>query len=239
MTPGRLDLVGAPLRMVVALVFPLGQGRVFGWPDGIDAERYTISAKMPDGASLAARQVAIRNLLKDRFKLVTHQETRELPVYNLVLARSDGRLGPGLKQSSAECQAAAREWGEAIRRGTPAQAPPAAVGQCVSSQPGIGTMGFNGQSIGSFVTVLPQFVGRQVIDRTGLTGIYDLTLKWTPEPVVGTTVLGLPPAPPPPADPNTPDIFTALQEQLGLKLENGRGPVEVIVIDRLEKPTLD
>ena len=93
--------------------------------------------------------------------------------------------------------------------------------------------------MGSLVNVLPQFVGRQVIDRTGLTGIYDFALKWMPEPAIGTSVLGLPQTPQPPADPDAPNIFTALQEQLGLKLEAGRGPVEVVVIDRLEKPTLD
>jgi uncharacterized protein (TIGR03435 family) len=210
---------------------------MFGWPDGIDTERYTITAKMPDGASVAAQQVAIRNLLKDRFKLVTHQETRELPIYNLVLARSDGRLGPALKESSAECQTAAKEYFVAVRGGAPAQAPPAAIAKCVSSQPGIGKLGFNGQSISSLVTVLPQFVERKVIDRTGLTGLYDLTLKWTPEAI--PSLLGLPQDPLPPGDPDVPNIFTALQEQLGLKLEAGRGPVEVIVIDRLEKPTLD
>jgi uncharacterized protein (TIGR03435 family) len=240
MTPGRLDLVAAPLRVIVAMVFPLGQGRVVGWPDGVDGERYTISAKMPDGAPQAARQVAIRNLLQDRFKLVTHEETRELPIYNLVLARSDGRLGPALKESSAECRAMLKAYYDALRGGAAQQVPPAAVGKCVSSQPGVGTMGFNGQTIGSFVNVLPQFVGRAVIDRTGLTAFYDLTLKWTPEPAIGTSPLGLPPsAPQPGADADAPNIFTALQEQLGLKLENGRGPVEVIVIDRLEKPTLD
>jgi uncharacterized protein (TIGR03435 family) len=235
MTPGRINLVGVPVRVVVAMVFPIR--RVFGWPDGIDAERYTITARMPDGAPLAAQQVAIRNLLKDRFKLVTHEETREMPIYNLVLARSDGRLGPALKESSAECQAAVKEYLMAIRGGAPTQAPPAAAARCLSSQPGIGTLGFNGQSIGSLVTVLPQFVERQVIDRTGLTGLYDLTLKWTPEAT--PSLLGLPQEPLPPPDPDVPNIFTALQEQLGLKLEAGRGPVEVIVIDRLEKPTLD
>ena len=241
MTPGRLDLVAAPLRVIVAMVFPLGQGRVVGWPDGVDGERYTISAKMPDGAPQAARQVAIRNLLKDRFKLVTHEETRELPIYNLVLARSDGRLGPVLKESSAECQAAVKEYFGAVRGGAPTQAaPPPVVARCVTSQLGIGTFGSTGQAIGSLVNLLPQFVGRPVIDRTGLTSIYDLTLKWTPEPAIGTSSLGLPPqAPPQVADPDAPNIVTALQEQLGLKLENGRGPVEVIVIDRLEKPTLD
>jgi bla regulator protein blaR1 len=235
MIPGRMDLVGVPVRVVAALVLPLR--RVFGWPDGIDTERYTISAKMPDGAPQAAQQVAIRNLLKDRFKLVTHQETRELPVYNLVLARSDGRLGPALKESSAECQAVAREYLQALRQGAPTQAPPAAVARCTSSQPGIGMFTMNGASLGALVNLLPQFVERQVIDRTGLTGIYDLTLKWTPEAI--PSLIGLPQAPLPPADPDVPNIFTAVQEQLGLKLEAGRGPVEVVVIDHIEKPTFD
>ena len=237
MTPGQLDMEAAPLRMPAATVLPIL--RIFGWPDWIDAERYTISAKMPDGASQGAMQVAIRNLLKDRFKLVTHEETRELPVYDLVLARGDGRLGPALQASSAECQAALTDYYEAVRRGMPAQAPPAEVARCTSSQLGIGTVGLRGQSIRGFTLMVAQFVDRQVIDRTGLTGFYDLTLTWTPEPAVGATVLGVPPTPPPPADPDAPNIFTALQEQLGLKLEPGRGPVEVVVIDRLEKPMLD
>jgi uncharacterized protein (TIGR03435 family) len=184
-------------------------------------------------------QVAIRNLLKDRFKLVTHQETRELPVYNLVLVRGNGRLGPSLKESSVECQAALKDYYEAVRRGMPAQAPPSTVARCTSSQPGIGTVGLRGQPMSSFALMVAQFVDRHVIDRTGLTGFYDLTLKWTQEPAVGTSWFGVPPASPPPADPDAPNIFTAVQEQLGLKLEAGRGPVEVVVIDRLEKPALD
>jgi uncharacterized protein (TIGR03435 family) len=89
-----------------------------------------------------------------------------------------------------------------------------------------------------------------VIDKTGLTGFYDYTLKWTPEIGSGNLApFGLPPgalppgAPPstptPLADPDAPNLFTAVQEQLGLKLESARGPVDVVVIDRLEKPTLD
>jgi uncharacterized protein (TIGR03435 family) len=109
----------------------------------------------------------------------------------------------------------------------------------MSSLPGIGTVALRGQPMVSFALMVAQFVDRPVIDRTGLTGFYDYTLKWTPERAVGASVLGLPPTPPPPADPDAPNIFTALQEQLGLKLEAGRGPVEVVVIDRIEKPTLD
>jgi uncharacterized protein (TIGR03435 family) len=96
---------------------------------------------------------------------------------------------------------------------------------------------------------LTQSVGRPVIDKTGLTGYYDYTLKWTPQPGSGMpSPFGLPPRGLPggtpdalqsPADPNAPNLFTAVQEQLGLRLESARGPVEVVVIDRLEKPTLD
>jgi uncharacterized protein (TIGR03435 family) len=238
MTPGRLDIEGAPVRAVMAMVFPME--RLVGWPDGIDAERYTISAKMPDGASIAAQQVAIRNLLKDRFNLVTHTETRELPVYNLVVARRDGRLGPAMKETSAECQATLKQYFEASRQGAPAQAaPPSSVTRCYTSLPGVGAFGMNGGSIGTLATLLPQHVGRPVIDRTGLTGFYDYMLKWMPDPAIGTSLLGLPVISRPPADPDAPDIFTAVQEQLGLKLEAGRGPVEVVIIDRLEKPTFD
>jgi uncharacterized protein (TIGR03435 family) len=99
--------------------------------------------------------------------------------------------------------------------------------------------GMNGGSIGALVNLLPEHVGRPVIGRTGLTGTYDFMLKWLPDPAIGTSSLGLPVIQQAPADPDAPNIFTALQEQLGLKLESGRGPVEVIVIDRLEKPTRD
>jgi uncharacterized protein (TIGR03435 family) len=234
MTPGHLDVVGAPLRMVMSLVFPIR--RVVAWPGGIDADRYTITAKMPDGSPMAAQQVAIRNMLKDRFKLVTHTETREMSVYNLVLARSDGRLGPAFKESSPECQATVKQYVQALSQGA-TQAPTPAARQCMSSQPGFGNLAMNGVSAGALVNLLPQFVDRQVIDRTGLTAIYDLTLKWTPDPI--PSALGLAPPPLPAADPDAPNIFTAVQEQLGLKLESGRGPVEVIVIDHLEKPMFD
>ena len=126
---------------------------------------------------------------------------------------------------------------QAVRGGAPQQARSAPVTRCMSSLPGPGSFSMNGGSISSLVTFLPQLMDRQVIDRTGLTSIYDLTLKWMPEPV--PSALGLAPVPLPPPDPDAPNIFTAVQEQLGLKLEPGRGPVEVIVIDRLEKPAID
>jgi len=184
---------------------------------------------------------------------VTHREARELPVYNLVLARSDGRFGPAFKESSKACLAALRESIEAARRGAPVTATTKESGSlkgCVGvTLGGLGMVSMNGTTIGTLANSLTQSVDRPVIDRTGLTSFYNLTLKWTPETGAGLRPFGLPRGvlpgdapgalPPPPADPDAPDIFTAVQEQLGLKLEAGRGPVEVVVIDRLEKPTLD
>jgi uncharacterized protein (TIGR03435 family) len=105
-----------------------------------------------------------------------------------------------------------------------------------------GMVGLNGVPMSRIAQVLTQSVGRPVIDKTGLTGYFDFTLQWTPQPGSEMPIrpAGEPPAPPPPAaDPDGPNLFTAVQEQLGLKLESTRGPVEVIVIDRLDKPRLD
>src|SRR5687768_439433 len=246
-TPGRYDFAGLPLRLLVGQGLRAPLDRIVGWPDWIDTERYTVSARIPDGAPQAAVFVMIENLLKDRFKLVTHREMRELPVYNLVLARSDGRFGPAFKESSALCQSALREL-EARRGAAPTTTTPAAqpaTAECLSVKLGLGTVTRNGTPIGSLADFLTQIVGRPVIDRTGLTGFYDLTLKWALDQSGNPAPFGLPAgampssAPPPPADPDAPNIFTAVQEQLGLKLEAGRGPVEVVVIDRIEKPTLD
>ena len=88
-----------------------------------------------------------------------------------------------------------------------------------------GIVRFSGVKMAFLINFLSQSVGRPVIDKTGLTSVYDFALKWTPE-------LGS-------ADPEAPNLFTAVQEQLGLKLESARGPVEVVVVDRIEKPTFD
>jgi bla regulator protein BlaR1 len=245
MTPGRFDIAGASLSLLVgqALVTPVD--RIFGLPDWANTELYTVTAKAPDPPPAAlALNVMLANLLKDRANLATHRETRQLPVYDLVFARTDKRLGPGLKPASPQCQAALTARLEAVQRGGPVPPPLAGVNDaCISMRfnPG-GMVGFNGVPMSRIAQLLTQSVGRPVIDKTGLTGYFDYTLQWTPQP--GSEMpfrpAGEPPAPPPPAaDPDGPNLFTAIQEQLGLKLESARGPVEVIVIDRLDKPRLD
>jgi uncharacterized protein (TIGR03435 family) len=242
-TPGRYEVAGLPLRAVIGQGLLLPPNRIFGLPDWVDTERYTIAAKAPDGPAAArGLLVMVANLLKDRFNMVTHADTRELPVYNLVFARSDKRFGPSLKETSADCRAAIAARLEAVERGQPAAT--LGPGGCGDMRTSPGMASFSGVAAANIAGALTPYAGRPVIDRTGLTGSYDFTLKWSTQAgnpaLVGLPgVAGPPNAPPPPADPDAPDIFTAVQEQLGLKLESARGPVPVVVVDRIEKPSLD
>lgn len=255
--PGRFEAVNVPVRLLVRQALRMPEDRIIGVPGWADSERYTINAKMPDGALPSASPAMLTNLLRERFGLATHTETRELPVFHLVLARSDRRLGPKLRQSSADCQAAVAS------RGGGAGSPPATDGlgrvalpgtpggpplfdpdnpACGSGRSGPGIIGGGGRPIAQIVQMLSQILGRPVVDKTGLAGIYDFTLLFMTEPGMGMNPFGLPPpagaGTPPPVDPNAPNLFTALQEQLGLKLESRRDGVEVVVVDRLERPTL-
>jgi len=218
MTPSGLES-SVPAGVLLRQALQKPDYQMTGAPAWVNTERYSIRAKPPAGAPLAAMTVMIRNLLNDRFRLATHLETREQPIFHLVTARSDGRLGPDLKPSP-ECKS-----------------PP-----CGSGRTGPGLLVGGSRRMAQLVSALSDLTGRPVIDRTGLTGLYDYTLKFTYEGRMPGLMgpLGVPAgAPAPAADPDTPSLSTALQEQLGLKLESARGPVEVVVIERFEKPTFD
>jgi uncharacterized protein (TIGR03435 family) len=190
------------------------------------------------------------NLLKDRFQLATHVETRELAIFNLVIARTDGRLGPDLKRTPAECVATIEERIAAAKaaagRGGPPPLPPLGDPNgpppCGFQRMGPGIAAGSGRTMADLIPVLADLVSRPVSDKTALTGMYDFSLKFAPESAGAPGILkllGLGAFPPPAVDPNAPSLIAALQEQLGLKLEAARGPVEVVVIDRFERPTLD
>ena len=250
MMPGRFDATNVPVRLLLRQALQKPDYQIVGAPGWIDMERYSITAKAPDGAPPSATTVLLRNLLKDRFQLTTHLESRELPIFNLVAARADRKLGSSLKASSAECEAtiAARSaapppTGPPSLPGTPgglplfeSDKPP----PCGSMRRGPDIAAGGGQPISMLVQMLSDITGRPVIDKTGLTGLHDFTLKFAPEAVSGPFSLPQPGANvQPPSDPNAPNVYTAVQEQLGLKLENARAPVEVVVIDRFEKPAFD
>ena len=236
----RFTVSNAPLRDIVRFAHDVDDTRLVGGPDWIGSERFDIVATAerdipawtPDGPPAVLLSM-VRSLLAERFHLETHRDTRELPVYALVLARSDRKLGPRAGVSTVDCAAASAR--ADVR---PAPAAPAEVPAC-GMRIGPGQMLLGGVPMSRFATVLAGFAGRLVIDRTGLAGNYNLQLSWTPQ---GPRLGGPPPegAPPlPPVDPNGASLFASIQEQLGLKLEPTRAPLEVVVIDRVERPSPD
>jgi uncharacterized protein (TIGR03435 family) len=227
---GRFTARNVPLRLLILNAYRLQDFQLVGGPDWIASERFDITAKgygdftpPTPGGPAGGAQLMMRSLLEERFQLATHQETRTLPIYALVLAREDKKLGPQLKVSPVDCVALA-----GVRRqgGPPPAFAPGEPRPC-STRMAPGMLSANGFPISNLAQTLSQSVGRFVVDRTGLTGNFDVELSWAPDQgPQGGDVTGA-------------SIFTALQEQLGLKLESTRGPVDVTVIDRVERPTPD
>lgn len=221
---GRFVAVGATLRGLVSGAYDGMQ--IAGGPSWIDRARFDINARTSSEVVPDEMRRMLRSLLADRFKLVVHTETRELPVYVLSTARSDRKLGPKLRESDAACAKEARNFIPAGPGGPPA---------CGDFRMGARSLIARGMFMPAFAQVLRGRAGRPVIDRTGLDGAYDLELEWSSD-------LGLQQAPPGAAGASelTPDglsLFTALQEQLGLRLQADHGPVDVVVIDSAEQPT--
>ena len=242
--PGRFIATNVTLRVLIRQAYQLQDFQISGGPGWLNSDRFDINAKLPDGvrdsgppapgSGPGPLQLMIRALLAERFKLAVHNETKDSPIYALILARSDGRLGPELKKSEANCDGA----GPGRGRGGPT--PPPGPPQPGDRMPcgiriGPGNIAVGGSPLSQFANSLGMFAGRVVQDRTGLTGNYDFNLTWTPDQMPQRP----PGAPDLPVDPNGPSLFTAVQEQLGLKLDSQRGPVELVVIDRAEKPVDD
>ena len=239
---GRATITNMPLRDLVRFVYQVQDFQLEGVPGWAANERYDIVAKAAgDPAPVAAGTpdpmiLMMRRLVQERFKLSVHRETRELPIYALVLAKP-GTLGQDLHRSTTDCMALINGARAAARAGGPPPvSPTSADGRPLcGTRVGPGTIAAGGIRMGQFVDTASRLVARTVVDRTGLAGAFDFQVTFTPDPSQ------LPPGagPSPSVDPNAPSFFTALQEQLGLKLESTRGPVEVLVIDQLDRPTAD
>jgi uncharacterized protein (TIGR03435 family) len=234
---GRFDAVNVPARFLITFAYQLQSFQLIDGPDWLANDRFDILAKIegdppptPPGAGPDPMMFAVRTLLADRFKLVMHTETRDLDIYALVMARPGGKPGPALKPSTTDCAAELKNG----RRGGPPPGPNDPV-TCGSRQ-NFGRVKFGGMPLSIFANGISGQLGRMVIDRTGLTGNWDFELTFAPDRPLGA----LPPGVElPPVDPNAPTLFTAVQEQLGLKLESTKGPVDVQVIDSVERPTPD
>lgn len=226
----------APLRVLIQNAYQLLQdGQLVGGPVWLTSDRFDVVAKVPDNTSPEQMPLMLRALLADRFKLVVHTESRELPIYALVLARGDGKLGERIRPGAFDCL------GARANRQLPIASQPRAQVSCVTRfRPG--NVMARGTSLAQLADHLARFVDRVVIDQTGLAGNFDLDLEWTPDnwrmapdgPQLSPDIPRLPPV-----NPDGPSLFTALREQLGLRLESARAPVKVLVIDSVEQPMPD
>jgi uncharacterized protein (TIGR03435 family) len=230
---GRYTATDVPLRLLIRNAYRLQETQLVGGPDWISSMRFDVSAKAEGNPAPAQVQEMLQSLLAERFGLVVHKERRELPVYALKVARADGKLGPKLTTSTVDC-------GAQRERGAPPPRPTlSGPMQCgIRMAPGNLTAG--GQRMSDFANALSPFVNRNVVDRTNLTERYDLELSWTPDQMPQGAAGGLAGSTAGPAiDPNGASIFTAIQEQLGLKLDSDRAPIDVMVIDQVHQPTVD
>lgn len=225
----------APLARIISYAFGVRDDQMTGAPAWSLAERFDITAKYPAGPQPSPAQVAqmLRGLLADRFKLQTHTDTREGSTFALVLARRDGRLGPKLKPRAFDCAAYLAKKSTDVAEERQKVFPPLCAPPISSPQ----RIWASVRPIDALASAIARQVGRPVIDRTGLTGNYDFDLAWSPAPGTSRGTLDAAPRGPQPDDGLS--LFTALEEQLGLKLESTRGPVDVLVIDHVERPTPD
>jgi uncharacterized protein (TIGR03435 family) len=211
MPGGRFEATNVPLRHLIRFAYGIvNLNEIEGGPVWMDRTAFDIVAK---GEADASPELMLRSLLANRFRLVMRQETQERPAYELIVARSDGRLGPSLTRSAADCAVA----GSCYRRSLPAR------------------FEQRGQPMAQVARTLTALLDTLVVDRTGLAGLYDAVVTFSPDQLPGR----LPGVPPASGASDLPSIFTAIQEQLGLRLVAARRPVPVSIVVSAEIPTED
>jgi uncharacterized protein (TIGR03435 family) len=235
--PGGRYTADIPLRPFIAAAYldSFTKSRlVFGGPSWLDSKRFIFEAKTDGSPSGDQRRLLEQSLLEDRFKLKLHHETRQLPVYALVQLKP-GKLGPQLTLHSADAKCAEAGAGKALPEPGPTDAMPAYCGGFfMNPRPGDLRETGNAVTMDMFAPFLTQSVDRPILNKTGLAGTYDFSIEYSPLQGPGTPVGDAGTAPDSSAQPS---IFTALEEQLGLKLEAQMGPVDVVIIDHLEEPS--
>ncbi len=194
---GRFVATNVSPKLLLVRGFGVVPAQIEG-PEWLDADRYDVTAKADTSKELSPDELRpmLLKLLEERFALRYHRETKTLPVYSLTVAKTGMKMAEHTAADGPSTQ--------------------------FRNQSGKLILTARKQSTAHLTLLLGQRLDRAVIDNTGLTGEYDLTLEWAADET---------------ADSSVPSIFTALQEQLGLKLESTRGPVEVVVIDHVERPS--
>jgi len=226
--PGGIEVRNNTLRNIVRNVWNLNNLQIVGGPDWFNEDRFDILATAAGNPTPPQMMEMAKTMLADRFKLKVHTETRQLPIYALVLARQDGRLGPRMRLSTLDCGAPpAGAPGGPPAGAVPSPAPPppldgVEIPRC-GTRSGPGQITSGGVLLEAFTRNMASMAGRIIVDKTGLSGRFDFSLSFAMDPASTA--------------PDVPSVFAAIQEQLGLKLEAQTGPVEVFVIDSAARPT--
>jgi len=226
---GRFTATNVTLRALIQNAYRVQASQITGGPSWLNTDRFDIVAKGDDADDANRMQQRLRTLLADRFKLVIRTETRDAPIYALTVARSDGRLGPALTRLDVDCGAeTAKDAQNVVKSAAPAAGTPCGI------RLGMGTMTVGGATLAQVAASLSTILDRTVFDRSGISGTFAATLKYTPDQA--TPGLAQKAQYVPTIDPNGPSIFTAMQEQLGLKLEATKGPLDLLVVVSAQPP---
>ena len=232
-TPGRFVASNTPLRFIILYAYQLLDHQLIGAPDWTSTTGFDITGTYPPGRAATDHDVRlmVQKLLSDRFGLSVHREQREVPTYLLVLARSDGRLGPQLRRSDVDCEKWIAEKRPKTDAGGPSPVTPSGKRAACMMMATRRFLSGGTRTMDQLATTLQSMVGRPVVNRTGLTGAFDMDLQWTPvnDPRAASGSDA--------GANDSPSIFAAVQEQLGLKLEARRDRFEVVIIDRVTRPT--
>ena len=219
---GTYIMINQPISTIIGLATPTVVREVIGAPDWVDTERYDVTTKPPAGSTPAQRREMTRQMFIDRMKFVGHVEERERETFALVLARSDGRLGPNLKPSTLDCSPRPA----VARAAAPPPASTDARNSCVTAF-GATSIVSGAIDIDRLLPFLGGLAGGLVNNRTGLKGLYSVELNFSRDGLAENQK----------RDDEPPQFMTALQEQLGLKLQRERTMVPVLVVDSIERPS--
>jgi uncharacterized protein (TIGR03435 family) len=194
---GRITMENVSLKKVTLWAYDIPDDREYALvgPDWLTTEHFDIQANFPSNTRPEQVRSMTQALLAERFKLALHQESRQLPIYVLVVAKNGPKIHP-------------------VEDGQPRTSGRA------------GRFEATKIPMQHFADLLARFMHQQVVDETGLAGVFDFTLEWSPDEMKAEATT---------SETSAPSIFTALQEQLGLKLEGRKGAVEVLVVDHIEK----
>lgn len=220
---GRWQMVNASIAAMIHDAYPTQIRELVNAPEWVTTERYDVEARASaQDAPPDQIRLMLRTLLAERVRLVVHEERREQPIFALVVARGDGRLGPAIKPMQIDCEAvnAARRTGRTPDAPQPSNGAAPCASRMSASEGA--TIMLGGLPLSRLADILSSQVERVVLDKTGLIGNYELTLRYSSPGTVSGDV---------------PFVFTAVEEQLGLRLVPERASLPVLVVDRIARPT--